>query len=87
QSVDLLETTCLLSLQAMMAVVTPINMRDYTADIMKAGNRVMFTQFRLLPESTLKTPDYLHARERMKAIIDEAVARHAAGEFASDNEV
>lgn len=87
QSVDLFATSCQLALHAMMTVVTPIQMRQFTADIVKAGNRVMYTQFRLLPESTLKTPDYLKARARMAAIIDEAIERHQAGEFATEAKV
>ncbi len=87
QTVDLFATSCQLALHAMMSVVTPIQMREYSDDFHKAGNRVMYAQFRLLPESSLKTPDYLKARGRMQAVIDEAVARHAAGEFKGESRV
>ena len=87
QSVDLLQTTCRLSLHTMMSVVTPINLRSYTDDIITAGNRVMHAQFRLLPEASLKTPDYLRARDNMRTIVDEAIDRHVAGEFATEPNV
>lgn len=87
QQVDLFQTGCQLALHAIMTVVTPIDLRDYTDDIVRAGNRVMYAQFRLLPEASLKTPDYVRARRRMQHVIDEAIARHAEGEFASREKV
>lgn len=81
---DLFKVACDLAQRAMMAVVTPIDLRSYADDFVRAGNHVMYAQFQLLPEVTLKDPTYKRAYGRMLSIIEEAIDRHRAGEFAGD---
>ena len=82
---NLMDVSARLAIQAMMTVVTPINIQGWTDDFHNAGNRVMYAQFGLMPHAGLRTPGYLHARDRMRAVIDEVVERHTTGEFANDS--
>lgn len=84
ESVDLFAISARLAQYAMMNVVTPINLQGFAADFSLAGNRVMYAQFRLLPEASLKLPGYRRARQNMQNAIDEAIRRHQNGEFKED---
>jgi cytochrome P450 len=83
QTLDLFEERARLARHASMAIVTPINLQSWAADLRGAGSALMYAAFRQRPFATLMVPSYRRARLRMQEVIDEAITRHRRGDFAS----
>lgn len=80
---DLFKIGSRIALWSSMATATPIDLRPWTDDFIRAGNTVMSIMVRALPPQAAYTPWYRLAKGRMWKILGEVVARHRAGEFAS----
>jgi len=82
-TVDLFKMGSRLALWSAMAVATPIDLRPWSSDFVRAGNTVMSIMVRAKPPQAAYTPWYRIAKGRMWKILGEVVARHRAGEFAA----
>ncbi len=75
---DLLALTLSLAQRAAMRVITQVPLERHAAAVSTAGNRVMYAQFKILPEFVLRLPKYRRAHKEMMTAIEAAVRAHEA---------
>ena len=82
-TVDLFKVGSKVALWSAMAIATPIDLRPWSEDFLRAGNTVMSIMVRAMPPQSVYLPWYRTAKGRMWKILGEVVKRHRGGEFAS----